>query len=223
MRKLRARSGPQHRKPVPSAAFATTPWPNTSVRDALLPSTSPREPEALLSDIPSCSVACSKAHRENHPPEEERKPPVPVAPDAPLPDKKSTHPFSVLDDSKELQRLFARYPMLKAKLERIHDTTLPGEEDDVQKGGLPRKPQPSQTHGRKPAVWTPEVGLRRAQQALRRARTDPGEDGDGVREYCELVVHLLSRAGRTDATEMVRHEVVQEEVKAIEWLMNTEK
>ena len=67
------------------------------------------------------------------------------------------------------------------------------------------------------------MGLRRAQQALRHARTDPGEDGDGVREYCELVVHLLSGAGRTDATELVRHEVVQEEVKAIERLINMEK
>ena len=175
-------------------------------------------------NVPSCSVACSRAHRENHPPEEERKQVSPATLDADRAEKKkTTHPFSVLDDSSELQRLFARYPTLKADLERIYNTTLPGENDDVSHGGFPRKLPASHPYGKKPTVWTPEVGLRRAQQALRRARIEPGREGDGIREYCDLVVHLLSLASTTDVTEMVRHEVVQQDVKVIERLMNTEK
>ena len=162
---------------------------------------------ATWSDLCSCSVACSKIHRENHPPEEERKPPPPAAAANEAQAKNNTHPFGVLDESKELQRLFTKYPNLKTKLKTIHDASLPGRDDNVLRNG----PIRSNPHGKKPDLWTPEVGLRRSQQALRRARTDPGEDGDGVREYCELVVYLLSRAGERDATAIVRDEVAQEE------------
>ncbi len=62
------------------------------------------------------------------------------------------------------------------------------------------------------------MGLRRGREALRDARTDPGEDGDGVREYCELVLHLLS----TDATATVRDDVATQDVKLIEQLMETD-
>ncbi len=66
------------------------------------------------------------------------------------------------------------------------------------------------------------MGLRRGQKALRVARTDPGEDGDGVRDYCELVLHLLSRSENADATAVVRKEVTEHELKLIEQLMETE-
>lgn len=67
------------------------------------------------------------------------------------------------------------------------------------------------------------MGLRRGKEALRKARTDPGEDGDAVREYCELVLHLLSKQEATGGiTDMMREQVMQQDVQLIERLMEAE-
>lgn len=75
--------------------------------------------------------------------------------------------------------------------------------------------------------WTHDTGLKRGKAALRKARTDPSEEGDAVREYCELVLHLLSRKDEQEraamhVTDLVRQQVTQEDVKLIEKLMETE-
>lgn len=65
---------------------------------------------------------------------------------------------------------------------------------------------------------------------MRQARIDPGEDGDGVREYCELVTHLLEKAKEQkagererDVTATVRAEVVAEEAEVIRGLLQQER
>lgn len=59
---------------------------------------------------------------------------------------------------------------------------------------------------------------------------DPGEEGDGVREYCVLVTYLLDkakeqRAGKQarDVTATVRAEVVAEEAEVIRGLLQQER
>ncbi|ROW16939.1 hypothetical protein VPNG_01048 [Cytospora leucostoma] len=185
--------------------------------------------------LPYCSVACFRPHRENHPPDEPKPTPdpKPAAETAQKAPKRKSHPFSVLDDSPELAQLFRRYPGLPARLEGIHSATLPPPEEEEQqpgRGGLPwslqQAPgyQQQQQHQSKRPRWTHDTGLRRGKEALRRARTDPGEEGDAVREYCELVLHLLSRESEAtaDVTDIVRQQVTQEDVKLIEKLIEAE-
>lgn len=168
----------------------------------------------------SCSVACSRTHRDNHPPSEPRPPVLePEVKEKP----KDNHPFSVLDGSMELQQLFRKYPNLPSRLKQIYDTTLPPNDESFVKGGLPTKVPPVYASKKNNEPWTQDIGLRRGQQALRQARTDPGEDGDGVREYCELVLYLLSKSEKeNDVTELVRQEAVMEDAKLIEKLMQSE-
>lgn len=119
--------------------------------------------------------------------------------------------------------LFKKYPGLPARLERIHSATLPpkNNNNNAPRGGLPRTLQQT-TAFRKPQNWTHDTGLKRGKEALRKARTDPGEDGEGVREYCELVLHLLSRAEQSNVTDMVQQEVTAEDVRLIEQLIQAE-
>ncbi|OAA66428.1 Zinc finger, HIT-type [Niveomyces insectorum RCEF 264] len=223
-----------------------------------------------------CSVACSRIHKDNHPPPSE-KPAVSSSPpnkatlagdqadDQAAQSKEDAddvrHAFSVLDDAPELKRLFAKYPTLPARLTRIYEATLPpgdgGDTTEAQpswnvpfhhggRGGGGRRRggrggfnnnNNNNNNTRHNQMWTQEIGLRRGQKALRQARVDPGEDGDGVREYCELVTYLLS-SGRNkngnndrnknddgdtgDAVALVRQEVKRDEARLIEQLMETE-
>lgn len=44
-----------------------------------------------------------------------------------------------------------------------------------------------------------------------------------MREYCELVLHLLSREKPGHVTELVRQQVTQEDMKLIEKLIEAER
>ncbi|KAL1912793.1 hypothetical protein Sste5344_001383 [Sporothrix stenoceras] len=168
---------------------------------------------------PSCSVACNRIHRDNHPPDapaEEKKSTLPSASSvSSLPPKPTPppHPFQVLDDAPELKYLFEKYPTLPDRLKKIYEATQPpaargsGSANKPNIPGLPaRLPNNHSKGGRggrnNNEIWTKEKGLREGQKALRRARVDPSEEGDAVRAYCELVTHLLAREaeGATSAT-----------------------
>lgn len=178
----------------------------------------------------SCSVDCFRTHKVNHPPDPPKPslPPKPAAPEVKKTRKRNAHPFAVLDDAPELGQLFKKYPTLPSKLTRIHAATLPPKDELPQqpgRGGLPwtLAQAPGYQQSKKPK-WTHDTGLRRGKEALRKARTDPGEDGDAVREYCELILHLLSKedSAKVDITDLVRREVTQEDIKLIEELMAAE-
>jgi hypothetical protein len=71
--------------------------------------------------------------------------------------------------------------------------------------------------------------LRKGAAALRKARTDPSETGDGVREFCELVLFLLSKQEEQQKEKekrgvigRVREEVAAEEMGVIERLLREE-
>jgi len=176
-----------------------------------------------IDGVHSCSISCFKIHKENHPPEEAPKP-AGASTKVPEPVKKQDrHPFSVLDNSVELRRLFNKYPNLSRRLKKIHEATLPPRGEGITKGGLPWKLPSTEHRGKKEEPWTREVGLRRGRDALRKARVDPNEDGDAVREYCETVLYLLSKAENRDATELVRQEVAKGDAEFVERLMEMEQ
>ncbi|KAJ4424463.1 hypothetical protein N0V82_000787 [Gnomoniopsis sp. IMI 355080] len=177
--------------------------------------------------MPYCSVVCFRTHKENHPPDP-ILPPKPVAKEITNNQNKSRkreHPFSVLDNSPELDRLFKKYPSLPSKLTHIHKATLPPkDEQPPSRGGLPWNLNQAPGYQSNKPRWSHDTGLKRGKEALRKARTDPGEDGDAVREYCELVLYLLSKKedADIDVTDLVRQQVTQQDVKLIENLVQAE-
>ncbi|TLD25022.1 hypothetical protein PspLS_05710 [Pyricularia sp. CBS 133598] len=181
-----------------------------------------------------CSVPCSRIHKETHPPSSlPPKPPPPVNRSAAAKTGRQ-HPFSILDDSPELRNLFKKYPNLPSTLNQIHSATLPPKKEPGTRGGFPWKLSDVDSRlldgtgrpggGRKKnEPWSQDVGLSRGRAALRKARMDPSDVGDGVREYCELVLYLLSKGSDKDeATAMVSREYTQEEIKLIETLQQQE-
>ncbi|KAK4101541.1 hypothetical protein N658DRAFT_496418 [Parathielavia hyrcaniae] len=219
----------QRRSRNPScAAYAAHNRASTSARGAQCPSTPPvylpleNTFASLTGPRPSCSAACSKQHRENHAPD----PPKPEPSSATSNPNQNTptddDPYSILLDHRDaFQRLFARYPSLAAELTRIQATTLPPAESSGSGFNIPGLGAFSANTGRNRQVpWTKDVGLRRGADALRRARTDPNDTGDGVREFCELVRFLLSK--KREGVERVREEVVAAETSVIERLLREE-
>ncbi|OIW27292.1 hypothetical protein CONLIGDRAFT_704989 [Coniochaeta ligniaria NRRL 30616] len=178
-----------------------------------------------------CSVPCSKLHKANHPPD---APPPSQPPPAPVtgtkrPREPADDPYSILlEHRSDLERLFTTYPNLESDLIQIERATLPPPDilsSASVSSGLPTKYQPPDKRQQQ-EPWTRQVGLRKGVAALKRARLDPGEDGDAVREYCELVLHLLSTSRERregEALEAVRRETETEERGVIKRLIKMEE
>ncbi|KAK4202551.1 hypothetical protein QBC40DRAFT_168813, partial [Triangularia verruculosa] len=185
--------------------------------------------------MPYCSIPCHKSHKENHPPD----PPPPsqstttAPPPVPTNSKPQPNdPYQVLLEHADVfDRLFKKYPSLPSALNSIQSQTLPPPPSTTitpsfMKGN-PRK--------RKEPPWSKDVGLRKGADALRKARTDPTDTGDGVREYCDLVLYLLSIGNDKEgegreprplaerAVREVREEVWREERRVVESLLREEE
>ncbi|KAK0612881.1 hypothetical protein B0T17DRAFT_499167 [Bombardia bombarda] len=178
--------------------------------------------------IAYCSVACSKIHQENHPPTEpsaQTKQQQQQQQPAPEPTASDNDPYSVLlDHHAEFNRLFTKYPNLQTELLRIEDVTLPPSEGSPFGGGSGLQ---LNIPGRQPPrVWSRDMGLRKGVAALRKARTDPGDKGDGLREFCELVLYLLDKEktiNSKDVTILAKEEMLAEEAKVIERLLKEDE
>ncbi|KAK1506220.1 HIT zinc finger [Colletotrichum tamarilloi] len=183
--------------------------------------------------LPFCSVPCNKTHRENHPPDPEPAPkPASAAIEPPAPSGGAAaasdprNPFSVLDDSDQLRYLFRRYPTLQARLLEIFAATEPPPElqstgsslNDMMKARALAAANP------KKEQWTHDVGIRKGKEALRRARAADGEDGEGVREYVELINHLMSQASAAaEAEEVIRKQAAEKDAELIRRLMTEDR
>lgn len=183
--------------------------------------------------LPFCSVPCNKTHRENHPPDPEPAPkPASAAVEPPAPSSAAAaardprNPFSVLDDSDQLRYLFRRYPTLQARLLEIFAATEPPPElqstgsslNDMMKARALAAANP------KKEQWTHDVGIRKGKEALRRARAADGEDGEGVREYVELINHLMSQASAAaEAEEVIRKQAAEKDAELIRRLMTEDR
>ncbi|KAF4824664.1 hypothetical protein CGCTS75_v009988 [Colletotrichum tropicale] len=165
-----------------------------------------------------------KIHRENHPPDPEPVPKPPVeAPKQPGAKKAfdPKNPFSVLDDSPQLRYLFKRYPSLKSRLLGILAATEPPPElqgtgnslNDTMKARALAAANP------KKEQWSHDVGIRNGKEALRKARTAAGEDGEGVREYIELINHLILKGEDAAAEEAIRKSAAEKDTDLIRKLL----
>ncbi|RGP79690.1 zinc finger hit domain-containing 3 [Fusarium longipes] len=176
--------------------------------------------------LPYCSVACNKVHRENHPPDPEIVPqhessqpesqtqqvskPQPFDP---------SNPFQALETSDKLRLLFRKYPNLPDQLLKIDAATLPPPET---KSAIPA----SLLKGLPPKqeAWNHDIGIQNGKEALRKARRAGGEQGDAIREYTELILHLMNtESANTDVDTILRQQLAQEDTKLIERLMAQEK
>lgn len=175
--------------------------------------------------LPYCSVACNKTHRDNHPPDPEPKPEQERAPNAqfnaPIQSSDPTNPFRALEKSEKLRRLFQKYPGLPDQLLKIHAATLPPTDTTSQNLGIPAsllKGLP------KKESWNHDIGIQNGKEALRKARRAHGEDGDAIREYSELILHLINTEDSdSDVTNLLRQQLAQEDSKLIERLIAEEK
>lgn len=174
----------------------------------------------------SCSVACNKQHRENHPPDPE---PKPEPENIPNPENNTVNqstdpgnPFRALETSDRLRLLFRKYPGLPDQLLQIHAATLPPREAASQPSGIPA----SLLKGLPPKkeTWNHDIGIQNGKEALRKARRAIGEQGDAIREYSELILHLINaQDSESDVADLLRQQLAQEDSKLIERLMTEEK
>lgn len=117
----------------------------------------------------------------------------------------------------QLQRLFQKYPHLPDQLLQIHAATLPPATSDSQNPGIPS----SLLRGLpKKETWNRDIGMQNGKDALRKAKRAEGEEGDAVREYSELILHLMNtQDSDTDVTNLLRQQLAEEDTKLIEQLM----
>ncbi|EGY15628.1 hypothetical protein VD0002_g9657 [Verticillium dahliae] len=164
--------------------------------------------------LPFCSVPCNKFHRENHPPDSEPASPGPEPTPAAAPAVEGPpNPFRTLSNSDQLRYLFRRYPNLADQLLAI------GAKADPPPGEAPpttfsqvmaARAAAAAASGKhqKKEQWNHDVGIRKGKEALRAARKIEGEAGEGVREYTELVLHLVAQHEAAAAAAGARNVIV---------------
>jgi hypothetical protein len=128
-------------------------------------------------------------------------------------------PFTALDDSKELQMLFKLYPSLASLLDKINTATLPPLNDlksnignGYNKGTRHRKEEP----------WNTDRGMQNGLRALLAARQLDDKDGEGIREYSKLVLHILSGDDEMDAATLIQNQLAEENARIVETLLNAD-
>jgi hypothetical protein len=142
---------------------------------------------------------------------------------------RSKNPFAALEDSKELQALFMMYPRLRSQLRDIYDATQPpaDESSDLpgqygnhpqghRGGGQSRRGRSGRGRGKGP--WNTDRGTQDGIDALRDAKEQYGKGGEGVREFADLVLKLVSMGGM-DIARLVQDEVAEENAKIIAQLL----
>ena len=171
-------------------------------------------------------MACNRVHRENHP--ADPKPELPATrTTAPPenPDKLHSaqkgdplNPFSGLDSSDHLQHLFRKYPGLARQLQDIYAATQPP--TNAPENRIPASLMQGMV---KKDGWNHDIGIKNGKEALRKARQADGQDGEAIREYTELVLHLINKQnGQVNTTTIVQQNA-QEDSKLIEQLMAQER
>ncbi|KAK8039728.1 hypothetical protein PG993_008139 [Apiospora rasikravindrae] len=166
----------------------------------------------------TCSLPCSKAHREIHDNE-------------PQPEPKAGESSSAQADNEPepegghspLTKLFKKYPNLPHQLRAIADSTDPPKDE----AGNRLHFQPNR-RGKKQEPWTQEIGLQNGMTALRRGLSSAprgSADSEGLREYCELFKHQLAEKAERgeDPDAEFRRRTAQHDAEVIRKLMEEEK
>jgi hypothetical protein len=131
----------------------------------------------------------------------------------------------VLESSQKLQALFIMYPRLRAQLRDVYNATLPPTEDSNQESPYPQFQRGrgggrgGMGRGGRQGPWNSDRGTQNGIDALGKAKVEFGKDGEGVREYANLVLKLVAADG-VDVARLVQDEVAEENAKIIAQLLN---
>ncbi|KAG4026085.1 hypothetical protein MFRU_045g00300 [Monilinia fructicola] len=172
-------------------------------------------------DVRYCSVQCSNRHKadtNDHEVEKERLASAPPPPKASSPRSHenpaprpgtlaAAHakgPFECLDDSDELREVFKKYPNLRSQLEKIYSATL--------------RPTGSNSHN-----WNQDKGWENGRACLKTASTVYGKDGEGIREYSNLILRLVGDEDEESMAEVLQREALEESTRVIRELLESEK
>ncbi|CAJ2511080.1 Uu.00g067050.m01.CDS01 [Anthostomella pinea] len=179
----------------------------------------------------TCSVACSREHRDNHPDVEAADTTARsstmsnsaqsfLAPSEQSNSTTANVELNSVADMPEYQDLVQRYPVLKQLLWDIAVATDPPVSDGHGGGlsnvGLPG-PRPAYRKNNQP--WTKDVGMEHGLDALQQAKHSPTAARDAIREFCDLVSMFKSRKKDEDD---FRKQLLQADAKIISRLMKEE-
>jgi len=186
--------------------------------------------------VNSCSVPCNTIHKATHPAID----PIAAAPKpkaaqqtngvaraGTLAAARSKGPFVALGDSVELfQELFRQYPRLQQQLLEIESASRRPVTEEEANAQLELINQYTFEKGKgavKVRPWDQNRGNDSGVQALRNARRVYGKDGEGVRQYGELVLQILNRANAVDgAVETIEQERRDEDARVINELLQVD-
>lgn len=130
-----------------------------------------------------------------------------------------SHILAPLLASPELQRLFTVYPSLREHLREIYNASQPPIDEIYSNHGR-------YTSGRDKMFWTKEQGTRDGVEALKAAKRVFGMDGQGVREFADLVLKTISSEnainGNLDEPTAIQRQVQDENAQMITQLLNGE-
>lgn len=141
------------------------------------------------------------------------------------------NPFAAVETSQDLQTLFMMFPRLRCQLRDIHNATLPPTEDELMEQQLDERESSSRGRGRGRGrggrgrgrgPWTQERGTKNGVRALQHAKAEYGKGGEGIREFADLVLRLVSGDGGPDGVELVQQEVIDENTRIIAQLLSGE-
>ncbi|KAI1084403.1 hypothetical protein F5B20DRAFT_576542 [Whalleya microplaca] len=194
----------------------------------------------------TCSVACFREHRDNHPdmPESADDSPATLSskasntngndsPAASTGDANSVEDtkadataskLSEITDMPEYKVLIQKYPRLEAILWTLAAATDPPAHDDF--GDAKHTALPGSNAGfRRKAnqPWTKDVGYDNAVKTMRRIRNGPGDDRDAVQEFCELHRLFLARKESADTAARIRQQLAKDNADVIGSLLRVEE
>ncbi|KAJ1338249.1 zinc finger HIT domain-containing protein 3 [Microdochium nivale] len=186
----------------------------------------------------TCSVACSKQHKETHPTQDptashartdaETSPRDANAdPDAGAAAVGTTgkpQKANQLADMPEYQMLMKRYPQLLTQLSGIAAATDPPPSPSSLPDPVAAAAASARYTGKKQEPWTPDIGIQKGMEVLKSARQARGADSEGIREFIELYRMWQARqaeekrgqqAGASQADLQVINELLQKEKASV--------
>ncbi|KAK5629330.1 hypothetical protein RRF57_005045 [Xylaria bambusicola] len=162
----------------------------------------------------TCSLTCSREHRDSHPAVEEKpnhteRSDLATVAQPTTSEQQQPAKISEIADSPEYKALLQRYPDLELYLWDIATATDP--------------PKPS--HGGKIArkakqPWTQEVGMTNAVHLVQSIKASPGDVRDALREFSDIVSIFKTRLQAQDDQMRKRK---AEDVEIINKLLREEK
>ncbi|KAI2632372.1 hypothetical protein GGR54DRAFT_583211 [Hypoxylon sp. NC1633] len=181
----------------------------------------------------TCSLPCSREHRDNHPPLDASTVlwltdnNTTSASDGGSQDgrQESTPAKENADiaDMPEYKALARKYPNLESLLWNIAAATDPPIDNGGSNAKLGTSHGFNKGYRKANQPWTKDIGYENGIKVLRKTRDAPGNDRDALKEYCELVrLYLARKESSAEAVRKTREQFPEDDVKAIKDLMRSE-